>query len=357
MAARILAERAQEATVRALVLEQPGEQPKMAVREVPAPVPGPRQALVKVAACGVCYHDVLVMRGVLRRGVKPQVILGHEIAGEVVETGALVSTVFPGDKVVSILTDACGVCARCSRGQEHRCAAGVGIGHGADGGFAELVAIGETSLVKLPPEQDLAGACIMACPMGVVVNALVDRGGLAAGETAVITGAGGGVGVHAVQIARAVGARVLAVTTSPEKEERLRGLGADEVLLAPDLDFAELVQAYTGDEGADVVLNVLGAMAFEPCWRSLGQFGRMVILGDVRGGTVTLNPAELLFRDASLIGVSGVSRRQVATVAKLVQTGRVRPVVSQTHRLEEWARAYEAMVGKQSFGRVALVPG
>lgn len=342
--------------MKALVLEQAGEQPKVAVRDVPTPVPGPRQALIRVASCGVCYHDVLVMRGILRRGVKPQVVLGHEIAGEVVETGALVSTVFPGDKVVSILTDTCGACARCASGQEHRCLNGIGIGHGADGGFAELVSISETSLVKLPPEQDLTGACILACPMGVVVNALLERGNLAPGESALITGAGGGVGVHAVQIARAVGARVLAVTSSPEKEERLRALGADEVLVAPDLDFGDLVQAYTSDEGADLVLNSLGAVAFDACWRSLAQYGRMVIVGDVRGGTVTLNPAELLFRDARLIGVTGVSRRHVTTALKLAQTGRVKPVVSQTFQLEEWAKAYRAMLSKQTFGRVALTP-
>jgi D-arabinose 1-dehydrogenase-like Zn-dependent alcohol dehydrogenase len=340
--------------MKALVLETPGEQPKAEVREAPTPQPGPRQALVKVAACGVCYHDLLVMRGVLRRGVKQQVVLGHEIAGEVVETGATVSTVFPGDKVVSILTDACGACWRCARGQEHRCVHGVGIGHSRDGGFAEYVAVNESSLVKLPPDADLVQSAVLACPLGVAYHALVDAAGLSAGETAVITGTGGGVGTHALQVARSVGARVLAVTSSPEKEERLRALGADEVLVTPEVQFGELVQAMTEDRGADVVLNVLGAMAFEECMKALGQFGRMAVMGDVRGGTVTLNPAELLFRDARIIGVSGASRKQLATVAAMAQSGRIRPVVGKVLALENWREALQLMGSKQSFGRVVF---
>lgn len=342
--------------MRALVLEKPGETPEMAVRDIPAPVPGPRQALVRVRACGFCHHDLLVMRGALRRGVKPRLVLGHEIAGEVVETGALVSTVFPGDHVVSLLTDACGVCLRCAQGREHRCLVGAGIGHGADGGFAELVAVSEASLIKLPSEIPLTEACVLACPLGVAVNALQDGGGLSAGETVAVTGAGGGVGVHAVQVARAVGARVIAITTSAQKAERLRSLGADEVVVAADLDFAERVAASTNGEGADVVLNVLGAVAFDACWRSLAQFGRMVVVGEVQGGAVPLSPADLLFKDAKLVGVAGVSRRHVQTALNLVQWGRVRPVVSQTFRLDEWVQAYEATRERRPFGRVALTP-
>ena len=259
--------------MRALLLVEPGDPPKLEVHDVPLPAVGDREALVKVSACGLCYHDVLVMSGALRRGVKPQLILGHEISGEVVECGALVGTVAPGDRVASILTNACGACANCARGREHRCLLGVGIGHGADGGFAEYVTISEASLVKLPLGVDDAGACLFACPMGVALHALRDASELRAGETAVVTGAGGGLGVHAVQIARALGARVLAITSSQEKEAALRELQPDELIVAPDLDFGEIVQALTADAGADVVMNNLGAVAFEACWASMGQFG------------------------------------------------------------------------------------
>lgn len=163
--------------------------------------------------------------------------------------------------------------------------------------------------------------------------------------------------MHTVQIARAMGARVFAVTTSEEKEEGLRGLGAHEVLVAPDLDFGEIVLALTEDRGAEVVVNTLGAIAFESCWTALGQFGRMALVGDIRGGRVEVSPAELLFRDASLIGVSGVSRQQTRAVASMVAAGLVRPIVSRSYPLEEASAAYDLMRGKGSFGRVTLVPG
>ena len=342
--------------MRALLLVEPGDPPKLEVRDVPLPAVGDREALVKVSACGLCYHDVLVMSGALRRGVKPQLILGHEISGEVVECGALVGTVRPGDRVVSILTNACGACANCTRGREHRCLLGVGIGHGADGGFAEYVKISEASLVRLPPGVDDAGACLFACPMGVALHALRDASELRAGETAVVTGAGGGLGVHAVQTARALGARVLAVTSSQEKEAALRELQPDELIVAPDLDFGEIVQALTGDAGADVVMNNLGAVAFEACWTSMGQFGRMALVGAVTGGAVSFQPAELLFRDARLIGVSGVSRAQISDVANMAAGGLVRPVVSRTFPLEEALDAYWLMRTRGSFGRLVLTP-
>jgi D-arabinose 1-dehydrogenase-like Zn-dependent alcohol dehydrogenase len=342
--------------MRALVLEEPGQEPQLAVRDLPEPELGPHDALVRVAACGVCYHDVLVMRGVLRRGVKPRIVLGHEIAGRVEKVGPLVTAVAVGDPVASILTNACGICDRCRTGREHRCRNGQGIGHSIDGGFAEYVKVRETSLAVLPPDLDLTRACILGCPMGVALQALADVGRLQAGESVLVTGAGGGLGVHLVQLAKALGARVFAVTTSPQKVERLEGLGADQVLLAEDLDFGDLARALTEDEGVDVAVNTVGPKVFAACLASLAQFGRMVILGDVTGGSVNLVPAELLFRDAVIAGSSGTSRQNLLKVAGLVHTGQVRPIVSQTFALQEAAEAYRLMLDKESFGRLVLAP-
>ena len=338
--------------MKALVLEQPGDPPRLAVRDVPLPALGPRDVLVRVLACGFCHHDYLVMRGVLRRGVKPNVVLGHEIAGEVEACGPWVTGLAPGDRVASILTNACGACSACAAGREHRCVRGHGIGHGVDGGFAEYVALSEHSLVKLPPSADPVAACLYGCPMGVALHALRDVGGLQSGETVVVTGAGGGLGAHAVQVARACGANVIAVTTSAEKEERLSALGADTVLHAPDMDFGEVVQALTDDRGADVVLNTLGAIAFRASWGALGQYGRMLMVGDVTGERVSFRPAELLFKDLRIAGVSGVSRRQLQDAARMSADGLVRPVVSHVLPLEEAMDAYRLVAERRSFGRV-----
>ena len=347
--------------MRALMVEQTGRPPKLAVRDVPVPTPGPGEALVKVAACGFCHHDLLVMTGVLRRGISFErdggVILGHEISGTVADVGPGVKTVRPGDNVVSLLTNACGECQRCRQGREHRCLRGEGIGHGRNGGFAEYVVVSETSVVPIPAEADLTGAALYACPMGVALEAVRNVAAVQPGETVVVTGAGGGLGVHAIQAAVALGGRVLAVTTSPEKLGEFAALGAEEILHTEELDFSELVLALTEDEGADVIIDNVGSALFPSTLRSLAQYGRLVLLGEVAGRSVELNLAEIIFRDARLMGSSGVSRATVRQVAEMVAAGQMKPIVSRIVPLEAAAEAAEALSNRSVLGRLALTPG
>ncbi len=343
--------------MRALILERAGRPPALAVREAPVPLPGPGEVLVKVAACGFCHHDLLVMAGVLRRGVGPEPVLGHEISGVVDRVGEGVTNVAPGDRVVSILTSACGRCDRCLTGREHRCREGQGIGHGRAGGFAEYVNTSEFSLVKLPQDLDLTQAALLACPIGVVLQAIQHAAQLQPGETALVTGAGGGLGVHAVQVAAALGARVLAVTSSPEKTARLEALGATEVLMTQVMDFAELALALTEDRGADVVVDTVGSDLFPSTWNSLAQYGRLALLGEVTGRPVQLNLAEVIFRDARIIGSSGVSRSVVHEAARMVSEGDITPIVSRVLPLEEAEDAFELLASRSVLGRIVLTPG
>ena len=342
--------------------QQASGPPVLEVVEVATPRPEPHQALVRVTACGFCHHDRSVMAGMLRRGVGAGVILGHEISGRVEETGGSVTTLQPGDQVVSILTDACGHCDRCVNGREHRCRNGEGIGHGRDGGFAEFVALSEHSLVKTPEGLDPVGASLLACPLGVALQAVQETAQVAPGETVVVTGAGGGLGSHAVQAAVALGARVLAVSSSPGKENALRGLGAAEVLgndgLGSDgLDFSELVMAMTEDEGADVVIDTVGSALFPSTLASLAQFGRLVLLGEVLGQNITLNPVEVIFRDARILGASGVSRAIVEQAGRMVLEGKLRPVVDLELPLEQASEAYRLVSERKPTGRIVLLPG
>jgi acryloyl-coenzyme A reductase len=356
--------------MKALVLSQPGHPPRLDVKDLPVPVPGTNEALVQVAACGFCHHDLLVMSGTLRRGVKEDLVLGHEIAGTVVEIGDEVTSLAVGDRVVSLLTNACGSCPRCRRGREHRCLRGEGIGHGRDGGFAEFVTISEFSLIPITESLSFNQAALLACPLGVVVQGITEVAKLASGETVVVTGAGGGLGVHAVQVGVALGARVLAVTSSPEKTSFLEELGAHAVMEAgiqlrvpgigfggdaePALDFSELVRALTDEQGADVIIDTVGSPLFQSSLSSLGAYGRWVLLGEVAGEPVRLNPAELIFRDARLMGSSGTSRAAVQQAAGLVAQGQVRPVVQEVLPLEQAAAAFELMAQRKILGRVVL---
>ena len=168
--------------MKALVLEEPGEVPRLTIEERDAPALDAKDVLVKVHACGLCYHDVLVMQGVLRRGVKERVVLGHEISGTVADVGGEVDGFKVGDAVASIFTEPCGSCERCAIGMEQRCANGRGIGHRIDGGLSEYVKLHENALVALPDGTDLDGASLYSCPIGVALNAIKDVAGLQAGS-------------------------------------------------------------------------------------------------------------------------------------------------------------------------------
>ena len=341
--------------MKAVVLEQPGSPAGLRLQEVETPRPGPRETLIKVAAAGVCYHDVAVMRGRLRRGVKERLILGHEVAGVVEKVGAEVHDFIPGERVATILTNCCGACERCLAGREHRCLQGHGIGHGVDGGYAECVAVAAASLVRVPDAVPLDHAAIAACPIGVVLRAVRDLAQPQPGETAVVTGAGGGVGIHGVGILKAKGARVFAVTTSPAKEAALLEAGADHVIVSPELDFHWEVLALTGDAGADVVLDTLGSRAFDAAFQSLGQYGRLVFIGEMGDGQVSLNPAELLFKDARLMGMTGANKADLIEALTMIDTGAVRPVVT-AFPLADAARVHQILLDRALTGRAVLIP-
>lgn len=343
--------------MKALFVKQPGSEPHLALLEVPIPDIGDADVLVKVAACGLCHHDVAVMTGMLRRGVRPEVVLGHEISGVVQQIGPSVDSINEGDRVVATLTAFCGQCDRCANGHQYRCRQGVGIGHGINGGFAQYVALPATSLLRIPDGVSLAEACLAACPVGVTIQAISDVASLKPGETILVAGAGGGLGAHALQVAAAEGARVIGVTTSPDKIPAIEALGDVEVILStPDLDFSEIAMALTGDDGADVVLNTVGSAVFNSCLASLSQFGRMVVLGEVTGAKANFSLTDVLFRDAAIIGSTGASPHNIAKALDLMSSGVVKPVVHQSLDLANAAEGLRMLTERTAMGRVILIP-
>ncbi|MBI2171972.1 MAG: zinc-binding dehydrogenase [Chloroflexi bacterium] len=342
--------------MKALVLETPGNPPRLALKEVPEPALGEGDVLLRVLACGLCHHDLLAMTGVLRRGIPSHAVLGHEICGEIVKVGAAVSRVLVGQKVVPLLTNACGECDRCIADLEHRCQRGQGIGHGLPGGFAQYTCVRDTALVTVPPDMPPEQACLLACPIGVALQAAQNVAGLKAGETAVVTGASGGLGVHALQIAKALGARTIGVTSSENKLNSLMELGVDNVAPVGELDFSEIVLAMTGERGAEVVLDTVGSPLFESSVRCLAQYGRLLLLGEVAGGKAQVNLAELLFRDAIIRGSTGVQRHGLEQAVRMVAQGQVRPVVHATLPLRDILIGVGWMQERKLFGRVALLP-
>ncbi len=341
--------------MKALFVREPGSPPEFEIRDVPEPSARAGQVVVRVEAAGLCGHDIAIMTGLLRRGVDLDVILGHEISGRIAQAGEGVDGLSVGDPVVTSLTAFCGECDRCGAGLDYRCSFGRGVGHGLNGGFAEYVRLPSRSVTRIPQGIDMAGAALLACPIGVCVRA-VSIANIQSGEVGLVSGAGGGLGVHALQVVSAKGSQVFAATSSLEKLDALERFAPGSVILGGELDFSELVLAFTEDEGADVVIDTVGSATFSSSLRSLAQYGRMVLLGEVAGGRARVGLTDIMFRDAAIRGSTGASLGDIQGAIELVESGQVEPVVHATLPIEEAAEAVRMVTSREALGRVVLTP-
>lgn len=324
------------------------------LREVVDPTTGPDELLVQVGACGVCGHDLLARAGRLRTPLPA--VLGHEISGVVVDAGAEVTGFAPGDRVALVQRDPCGLCASCTCGAPNRCREGRGFyGEDQPGGYATHVVASERNTVRLPPEVALGAGAALSCALGTGWHAL-RRVAAAAGEVVVITGAGGGVGVHAIQLGRHLGMHVVAVTAAAYKHDRLLELGAHHVVTLADggPSLRDQLRDLTGGL-ADVVLELAGAPTFEQSVAALAPGGRLALVGNVDPQDLALAAGLVILKELSVLGSSHGTKQDLQAVMELVATGRVTPVIAEELPLEQAARAHEAR-DTGPLGRRVLIP-
>ena len=337
--------------MRAVVAERPGGVDVLALREVEDPVAGRGQVVVAVEAVGVCGHDVLNRRGAFPRTSFPA-ILGHEVAGVVAHVGPDVTDLVAGDLVVTTQNQPCDRCDQCVAGEGTRCRQSGGyLGESSPGGYAELVAVDATAVERRPAGIDGVTGSVLACAVGTGLRAL-RRGRLRPDETVVVTGAGGGVGLHAVQLAAHFGARTVAVTSSPAKRSALRAAGADEVVVTAG-DVPGTVKRLTSG-GADLVVETVGARAFDASVRSLRPGGRVVLVGNVDGRDIRLQPGLAILKELEVIASAGCTRPELREVLALVEAGAVRPEISSVLPLSAAAEAHGLVERRAATGRVVL---
>ena len=343
--------------MRALFIKTPGAVPELEIRQVDDPQARAGEVVIEVGAAGLCGHDVAAMTGLLRRGVSLDVIPGHEVAGRIAQAGANVSGLSEGDPVAASLTAFCGDCDRCADGMDYRCRFGHGLGHGVNGGFAEYVRLPARCAVPIPEGVEIVQAALAACPIGVCVRALREAARLDAGDSVLVTGAGGGLGTHAVQVAAALGAeRVFGVTSSPEKLDAVENLIPAGAILGGDFDFSELALAFTEDEGVDVVIDTVGAATVRSSIRSLAQRGRAVIIGEVTGARAPINLTNLMFRDATLRGSTGANGVDFSMALHMLRKREVRAVIHEIMSLDDAGEAVRRLSAGEVFGRIVLSP-
>jgi len=345
--------------MKAMVVHQPGGTEVLSLERVPDPTAGQKDVIIKVDACGVCFHDIVTRNGTLKFGVQMPCILGHVISGTVVDVGRDVRAFRKGDRVATVQRfHICGACRYCRTGRETLCPERKFTGDlGMVGGYAEYVAIEDDNVAPVPEGVPLQDAAIVACAIGTILNAIREIGKLQPGETALVTGAGGGLGMHAVQLARLAGALVIAQTTSREKADQIRGLGAHTVIVhARGEDFSGAVKKATGGAGVDVAIDNVGSQLFEPIRRSMGIGGRWIMIGQLTGEFVPFNPAQLFLKNVSMLSATSTTRKQLVDCLALVARGVIKPIVSLALPLEQAARAHELVESGKSAGRVVLRP-
>jgi acryloyl-coenzyme A reductase len=345
--------------MKAMVVHAPGGTDVLKIEQVADPTPGPKDVIIKVDACGVCFHDIVTRNGTLKYGVHMPCILGHEISGTVIEVGGNVRGFRKDDRVATVQRyHICGSCRYCRTGREPLCPDRKFAGDwGLVGGYAQYVAIEDDNVALVPEGVALQDASVVACALGTILNAIREVGRLSPGESVLVTGAGGGLGMHAVQLARLAGAYVIAQTTSPEKADRIRALGAHEVIVhGRGEDFSAAVKKATAGAGVDVAVDNVGSQLFDPIRRSMGIGGRWIMIGQLTGQFVPFNPAQLFLKNVSMLSATSTTRKQLEDCLGLVARGAVKPVISLALPLERAAQAHAMVEAGKAAGRIVLRP-
>jgi NADPH2:quinone reductase len=324
--------------MRAVLCRTLGPPEALAVEEVPSLRPGPRQLRVRVRAAGVNFPDTLIIQG--KYQLKPELPFtpGAELAGVVLEVGEGVEGLAPGDPVIAF------------------------AGWGA---FAEEAVVEAGNALPMPAGLDPAVAASFAMAYGTSLHALQDRARLRPGETLLVLGAAGGVGLAAVELGKALGARVIAAASSEEKLAICRGRGADELVSYGREGWRDRVKELAGGRGVDVVYDPVGGALAEPALRLMGWGGRYLVVG-FAGGDIPRVALNLpLLKGFSVVGVywgefvrrqPRESRENMQRLFAWLAEGKLRPLVSASYPLERAAEALRALMSREATGKLVLVP-
>ena len=322
----------------------------LTVEEVAIPEVSGHDVLIRQTLTGICYRDILTQEGFFPRVSLP-IIPGHEISGVIEKVGDEVQQFKPGDRVASLIYTPCGQCEFCKSGNENLCPSKRTFGETVNGGYAQYIRTSDRSLVKVPAGVGEAEASISACVTGMIYNALKRVGGLQEGEKVLISGAGGGVGTHAIQFAKALGAHVIAKTSSSWKTEKLYSLGADLVVTSDNFD--REIKDQMGD-GVHLALESVGLPTFDKSLRSLRTGGRMVVVGNVDPTPVQLPLGLIILKGNRIMGSISSTREDMKAALQLSAEGKISAMVHRKIQLDEVNGAFSEMKSKMSLGRIMI---
>ena len=342
--------------MKAVVMRGHGDATVLEVAEIPEPKVGARDVLVAVKAVALNHLDVWIRKG--WPGLKLEVphVLGSDIAGRVERVGPEISDLAVGTEVVVNPGLSCGHCERCLLGEDNLCRQYRVIGEHVRGGYAQYVSVPRQNVLPKPRDLSFAEAACLPLTFLTAWTMLVRRAELKPGETVLVHAAGSGVGSAAVQIAKLLGAKVIATASTKEKLSKAKELGADHLINYTETDFLEEVKRITNRKLVDVVFEHIGAATWEKSVACLPYGGRLVTCGATTGHEVGIDLRVLFYKRISLLGSTMGSKGDLIRILKLVEEGRLKPVLDRTLPLEQAREAHGLLENRQQFGNVVLVP-
>lgn len=336
--------------MKALVLREHGAGGACLETDFPDPVPGEGGVVLRVRATSLNYHDVFTRRGMPGIRIQMPAIMGLDVAGEIAAIGPAVSGWQVGDRVV---------------GDPINRVEGGLTGETVHGGLAEYCRLRAHQLVRIPDGVSFEQAAALPCAYGTARRMMHTNGHVAAGEKVLILGASGGVGVCCVQLAKLAGATVIAATSSEEKAERLRALGADEIVDYAKADFVQEVYRLYGkparrgkgsDQGVDVVVNYTGGDTWTKSLRVLKVGGRLLTCGATAGYDPPEDIRFIWTFELKVLGSNGWTHEDITALLDMVAAGRLQAVIDDTFPLERATEALARLEQRQVFGKLVVTP-
>jgi NADPH:quinone reductase-like Zn-dependent oxidoreductase len=339
-----------------MVLREHGGPEVLHVEELPEPSPGAGEVRVRVGAVAMNHLDLWVRRGLPHLEHTYPFCLGADVAGVVDGVGAGVRGVREGDEVLLNPGVSCGRCRQCLAGRDNLCREYGLLGEHRSGGYREQIVVPAQNLVPAPRNLSVVERAALPTTFLTAWQMLAHKADVREGEVVLVHAAGSGVGVAAIQIAKLLGATVIATASTDEKLARARALGADYLVSSATGDLLAEVKRITGKRGVDVVVEHTGAATWERSIQACAWGGRIVICGATSGFDARTDLRHVFFRQLAILGSTMGSKSMMFDVVRHVEAGRLRPVIDRTFPLWDAVEAHRYLEARTQFGKVVLVP-
>lgn len=339
--------------MKAAIFYECGGPEKIQVVDLPQPAIKPNQALIQIHAAALNHHDLWMLRGPADSSYIFPYCGGSDIAGIVADVGKDVTQISIGERVLVNPNISCGICNQCLAGEQSLCSDYDILA----GGFAEYIAVSADRLMAIPDELSYTSAAAVPLVFQTAWRALVTQAQVRMGEDVLILGASGGVASAAIQIAKFAKARVIAVTSSTEKIEKARQLGADHVVNRNDVDYWSEISKWTNHRGVDLVVENVGAATWAKSMQSLVKGGRLVTYGRTTGKIGETDISLLFWNQLRILGTTMSNDSEFAEAMKSVFRGELQPVIDSVYPLAEARDAYAHLSSGEQFGKVILKIG